>query len=142
MPLKLTIGALQNLTFDASLEYISPKATKQNGANQFEIKAAVKVNNAQIRSGYSANATIILERAQKVINVPEGAVDFSTKTPCVYVMTDSVPQQKFRKQTVTTGMHQCRSSFRRKDTVRLSILQDISIAGWAQVFARTARIRL
>lgn len=104
MPLKLTIGALQNLTFDASLEYISPKATKQNGANQFEIKAAVKVNNAQIRSGYSANATIILERAQKVINVPEGAVDFSTKTPCVYVMTDSVPQQKFRKQTVTTGM--------------------------------------
>ena len=104
MPLKLTIGALQNLTFDASLEYISPKATKQNGANQFEIKAAVKVNNAQIRSGYSANATVTLEKALKVVSVPEGAVDFSTKTPCVYVMTDSVPSQKFRKQTVTTGM--------------------------------------
>jgi len=105
MPLKLTIGALQNLTFDASLEYISPKATKQNGANQFEIKAAVKVNNTQmIRSGYSANATVTLEKARKVVSVPEGAVDFSTKTPCVYVMTDSVPSQKFRKQTVTTGM--------------------------------------
>ena len=41
MPVKLTIGALQNLTFDAELEYISPKGVEENGANQFEIKAAV-----------------------------------------------------------------------------------------------------
>ena len=40
MPVKLTIGALQNLTFDAKLEYISPKGVEENGANQFEIKAA------------------------------------------------------------------------------------------------------
>lgn len=40
MPVKLTIGALQNLTFDATLEYISPKGVEENGANQFEIKAA------------------------------------------------------------------------------------------------------
>ncbi len=38
MPVKLTIGALQNLTFDAELEYISPKGVEENGANQFEIK--------------------------------------------------------------------------------------------------------
>ena len=43
MPLKITIGALQDMTFDAALEYISPKATETNGANQFEIKAAVKI---------------------------------------------------------------------------------------------------
>ena len=43
MPIKLTIGALQNLTFNAILEYISPKGVETNGANrtQFEIKAAV-----------------------------------------------------------------------------------------------------
>ena len=40
MPVKLTIGALQNLTFDAELEYISPKGVEENGANQFEIKAS------------------------------------------------------------------------------------------------------
>ena len=39
MPVKLTIGALQNLTFDATLEYLSPKGVEENGANQFEIKA-------------------------------------------------------------------------------------------------------
>ena len=57
MPIKLTIGALQNLTFDAILEYISPKGVETNGANQFEIKAAITVpDTVQIRSGYSANA--------------------------------------------------------------------------------------
>ena len=64
MPVKLTIGALQNLTFDAKLEYISPKGVEENGANQFEIKAAVSVpDSVQIRSGYSANAEIVLQRA-------------------------------------------------------------------------------
>ena len=73
MPVKLTIGALQNLTFDAELEYISPKGVEENGANQFEIKAAVHApDSVQIRSGYSANAEIVLQRAQKVVAVPEG----------------------------------------------------------------------
>ena len=52
MPVKLTIGALQNLTFDAELEYISPKGVEENGANQFEIKAAVHApDSVQISSG-------------------------------------------------------------------------------------------
>ena len=72
MPVKLTIGALQNLTFDAKLEYISPKGVEENGANQFEIKAAVSVpDSVQIRSGYSANAEIVLQRAQQTLAVPE-----------------------------------------------------------------------
>ena len=72
MPVKLTIGALQNLTFDAKLEYISPKGVEENGANQFEIKAAVSVpDSIQIRSGYSANAEIVLQRAQQTLAVPE-----------------------------------------------------------------------
>ena len=33
MPIKLTIGALQNLTFNAILEYISTKGVETNGAN-------------------------------------------------------------------------------------------------------------
>ena len=76
MPVKLTIGALQNLTFDAELEYISPKGVEENGANQFEIKAAVHApDSVQIRSGYSANAEIVLQRAQKVLAVPEGIIE-------------------------------------------------------------------
>ena len=71
MPVKITLGALQNMEFDAQLEYISPKGVEENGANQFEIKAAITVpDSITIRSGYSANAEIVLARAGKVLAVP------------------------------------------------------------------------
>ena len=105
MPIKLTIGALQNLTFNAILEYISPKGVETNGANQFEIKAAISVpDSVQIRSGYSANAEIVLQRANQVLAVPESTVEFSGDSTFVYLMTDSVPKQKFQRTQVTTGM--------------------------------------
>ena len=105
MPVKLTIGALQNLTFDAELEYISPKGVEENGANQFEIKAAVHApDSVQNRSGYSANAEIVLQRAQKVLAVPEGIIEFSGDSTFVWVMTDSIPEQKFERRQIKTGM--------------------------------------
>jgi HlyD family secretion protein len=105
MPVKLTIGALQNLTFDAELEYISPKGVEENGANQFEIKAAVHApDSVQIRSRYSANAEIVLQRAQKVLAVPEGIIEFSGDSTFVWVMTDSIPEQKFERRQIKTGM--------------------------------------
>ena len=105
MPVILTIGALQNLTFDAELEYISPKGVEENGANQFEIKAAVHApDSVQIRSGYSANAEIVLQRAQKVLAVPEGIIEFSGDSTFVWVMTDSIPEQKFERRQIKTGM--------------------------------------
>ena len=105
MPVKLTIGALQNLSFTAVLEYISPKGVEENGANQFEIKAAVQApDSVQIRSGYSANAEIVLQRAQKVLAVPEGIIEFSGDSTFVWVMTDSIPEQKFERRQIKTGM--------------------------------------
>lgn len=106
IPIKLTIGALENLTFDATLEYVSPKAVEENGANQFEIKAAIKVpSNVTIRSGYSANAEIVLDKADNVLTVPEGCVEFSGDSTFVYVLTsDSAKAQNFRRQQVEIGM--------------------------------------
>ena len=123
MPVKLTIGALQNLTFDAKLEYISPKG-EENGANQFEIKAAVSVpDSVQIRSGYSANAEIVLQRAQQTLAVPESVIEFSGDSTFVYVMTDSVPEQKFQRKPVTAGMSdgikiEIKSGVTAKDKIR------------------------
>lgn len=124
MPVKLTIGALQNLTFDAKLEYISPKGVEENGANQFEIKAAVSVpDSVQIRSGYSANAEIVLQRAQQTLAVPESVIEFSGDSTFVYVMTDSVPEQKFQRKPVTAGMSdgikiEIKSGMTAKDKIR------------------------
>lgn len=101
MPVKITLGALQNMEFDAQLEYISPKGVEENGANQFEIKAAITVpDSITIRSGYSANAEIVLARASKVLAVPESTVEFKNDSTFVYVLTDSVPSQKFSRRAV------------------------------------------
>lgn len=130
MPVKLTIGALQNLTFDAELEYISPKGVEENGANQFEIKAAVHApDSVQIRSGYSANAEIVLQRAQKVLAVPEGIIEFSGDSTFVWVMTDSIPEQKFERRQIKTGMSdgiklEIKEGLTEKEKVRASEKKD------------------
>lgn len=104
-PVKITLGALQDMKFDAVLEYISPKSVENNGANQFEIKAAITVpDSITIRSGYSANAEIELQRTNNALTVPESAIEFSGDSTFVYVLTDSVPTQKFTRRQVQTGI--------------------------------------
>lgn len=106
MNMKITIGALQNLKFDAKLEYISPKATDQNGANQFEIKAAVNVpaSGHQIRSGYSANAEIMLAEAKQALAVPESAIEFEGENTYVYIIKGEGEKKTYERRKVTTGL--------------------------------------
>ncbi len=105
MPMKITIGALQNLKFDADLEYISPKAVQSNGANQFELKAAVRVlKGNKIRSGYSANAQIILASAHNVLFLPESAIEFSGDSTFVYIIKGSGEKKNYQRCQVTTGL--------------------------------------
>jgi HlyD family secretion protein len=105
MPMKITIGALQDLKFDANLEYISPKAVENNGANQFEIKAAVKLaEGSQIRSGYSANAEIVLSSVSKVLSVPESAIEFSGDSTFVYIIKGEGKDKTYERTQVTTGL--------------------------------------
>lgn len=125
MTMKITIGALQDLKFDARLEYISPKATDQNGANQFEIKAAVNLptSSEQIRSGYSANAKIVLAEARGVLSVPESAIEFSGNDTFVYVVKGNGKEKTYERRKVTTGLSdginiEIRSGLKKGETVR------------------------
>ena len=105
MPMKITIGALQDLKFDADLEYISPKAVENNGANQFEVKAAMRsVKGGKIRSGYSANAEIVLAKAMHVLTVPESAIEFSGDSTFVYVIKGSDDKKTYERKQVITGL--------------------------------------
>lgn len=124
MTMNITIGALKDLKFDASLEYISPKATENNGANQFEIKAAVSVpQGSKIRSGYSANAEIVLASARGVLTVPESTIEFSGNDTFVYVVKDSGENITYERRKVTTGLSdginiEIKSGLSKKDKVR------------------------
>lgn len=105
MPIKLTVGALGSRTFDAVLEYVSPKGEEKNGAIQFEIKAAVSLPDTSfVRAGYSANAEIVLERAANVLTIPESTVEFHGDTAFVQVVKQEKPKQIFEKRQIKTGL--------------------------------------
>jgi HlyD family secretion protein len=105
MPIKLTIGALENQSFEARLEYVSPKGVEKSGAIQFEIKAAVTIpEGAFIRAGYSANAEIVLKRAEDVLTVPESTVEFHGDSAFVYLLKDEKPEQVFERYHIQTGL--------------------------------------
>lgn len=118
MPMNITIGALQDLNFDAVLEYISPKAVQSNGANQFEIKASVTIRDSvQMRSGYSANAEIVLAEAKDVLSVPESAIEFEGDSTFVYVVQGGEDAKTYVRTHVVTGL---------SDGVKIEIKKGIS----------------
>ena len=124
VPMKITIGALQDVKLSASLEYISPKAVENNGANQFEIKAAIDVKGAkELRSGYSANAEIVLQTAKNVLTIPESAVEFNGDSTFVYLVKGKGEQKTYERHPVTIGISdgvniEIKKGLSNKDVVR------------------------
>lgn len=103
-PLEITIGALPDLKLTANLEFISPKSSSESGANTFEVKAGINVpSDVDLRSGYSANASLVLKRAANVLTVPESVVEFVGDSAYVYLATDSTGMN-FKRIPIVAGL--------------------------------------
>jgi len=117
MPIELEIGAIEKEKFSAKLKYIAPKGVEENGAIQFEIKADVKLKNDQfIRAGYSANASIVLERKDSVMVIPEGMLKFENDSAYVEVLTNEA-ENLYEKRMVKTGV---------SDGINIEIVEGLS----------------
>ncbi|MCX2719049.1 efflux RND transporter periplasmic adaptor subunit [Lentiprolixibacter aurantiacus] len=128
LPLEITVGALENITFDAVLDYIAPKGKEENGAIQFEIKGTLKkLDTVFIRAGLSANASIILDRADSVLALKEALIQFDqeTKKPFVEVATGD---QQFERREVELGI-----SDGIYVEIKSGISQDDEIKIWNQI---------
>ena len=102
MNLLLTIGAIEETKFNAYLEYISPKGIEENGAIQFEIKAAVELQKDYfVRAGYSANADIVLARKDSVLAIEESLLIFENDS--VFVEIETAPQI-YEKRLIEVGL--------------------------------------
>ncbi|MCK8481957.1 efflux RND transporter periplasmic adaptor subunit [Psychroserpens algicola] len=104
LPLEITVGAIEDQKFDAVLDYIAPKGVAENGAIQFEIKGSLqKIDSTFIRAGLSANASIILDKAEKVLAIKEALVQYDkdTKKPFVEIETGD---QQFERREVELGI--------------------------------------
>ena len=103
MPAVITVGAIDSATWDADLEYIAPKGVEDNGAIQFEIRAAVNVKEGQtLRAGYSANADIVLDRRDSVRSIPESVITFNDKGDSAFV--EVMNGKDWKKTYVKTGL--------------------------------------
>ncbi|MDP5100135.1 MAG: efflux RND transporter periplasmic adaptor subunit [Nonlabens sp.] len=106
LPLEITVGAYDNKKYSAVLDYIAPKGVAENGAIQFAIKGTLQTSEEEaqfIRAGLSANASIILEKAQDVLAIKEALVQYDPKTkkPFVEVATGD---QQFKRKNVELGL--------------------------------------
>lgn len=104
MELIMTIGAIDGEKFSAILEFIAPKGEEENGAIQFPIRAAVKLENDQfIRAGYSATADVVLDRRDSVLTLNEGLIQYEEETEQAFVEV-AVGEQEFEKREIEVGL--------------------------------------
>jgi HlyD family secretion protein len=102
MELILNVGALEGKPFAATLEYISPKGVIDQGTIKFTIRAAVKLDqDLFLRSNYSANADIVLDKREDALAINEGNLIIEEKG--TYVEVETAPQ-KFEKREIKTGL--------------------------------------
>lgn len=115
MAMELNIGALEGQTFPAELEYISPKGTEANGTVNFELRAAIELDEGDfLRAGYSANGNIILAQRSDVLAINEGDLVFEEDGTYVEVRTG---EQQFEKRLVETGI---------SDGIQIEIVEGLS----------------
>ena len=129
MEVDLHIAAIDNKTFPAKLEFISPKGITEDGAIKFEIKAAVSIDKkVYIRSGYSANADLVLQRRDSVLSIKESVIQFSGDS--VYVEVETKPQE-FRKQIIKTGL---------SDGIKVEVLSGVKLGDKIKVIVDKPKI--
>lgn len=102
MELVLNVGALEGKPFSATLEYIAPKGVTDQGAIKFTIRAAVQLDKELfLRSNYSANADIVLDKRENVLAINEG--NLIIENGATFVEVETAPQ-KFEKREIKTGL--------------------------------------
>ena len=115
MDLILTIGAIEGSTFDAQLEYVSPKGLEEEGAIKFEVRAGIEPTEDHfIRAGYSANADIVVEKREQVLAIKESNLIVENDSSFVQ---KQVQDEEFEKTLVETGL---------SDGVNIEILSGLS----------------
>jgi len=102
MELILNVGALEGKPFKATLEFIAPKGITDQGTIKFTIRAAVKLDkDLFLRSNYSANADIVLDKRDDALAINEG--DLIIENKATFVEVETAPQ-KFEKREIKTGL--------------------------------------
>ena len=128
MPLTVNLGAIQDKEFEARLKFIAPKGNEEQGAVQFKIEGDVYLDDDFfVRAGYSANASLVLERKDSILAIPEVLLQFDKKTEEPYVEVQ-IKDQEFERKDIKTGI---------SDGINVEILSGITIEDNIKVWNKT-----
>ena len=128
MPLSVNLGAIQDKEFEARLKFIAPKGNEEQGAVQFKIEGDVYLDDDFfVRAGYSANASLVLERKDSILAIPEALLQFDKKTEEPYVEIQ-VKDQEFERKDIKIGI---------SDGINVEILSGITIEDNIKVWNKT-----
>jgi len=128
MPLKVTLGAIQDKEFDAQLKFIAPKGNEEQGTVQFKIEGDVFLDDSVfIRAGYSANASLVLEKKDSIMGVSEALLQFdkTTNDPYVEVKND---KGIFERKEVQLGI---------SDGINVEVVKGLSMKDEIKVWNKT-----
>ena len=132
MPLEVNLGAVEDKSLEAKLKFIAPKGNEEQGAVQFKIEADLFLNDSIfVRAGYSANASLVLERKDSVMAISESLLQFDTKTEEPYVEIE-VGDQKFERKDIKIGI---------SDGVNVEIISGISEDDKIKVWNKTEPLK-
>jgi HlyD family secretion protein len=131
-PLKISLGAVEGKELDAKLRFIAPKGVEETGAVQFKIEGDVDVKeDVFIRAGYSANASLVLEKKDDVLVIPEALLQFDSQTDKPYVEVATGDQQ-FERKDIEIGI---------SDGVNVEIISGLSKEDKVKVWNKTEPIK-
>lgn len=132
LPMEISIGAIENQVFKAKLEYVSPKGKIENGATKFEVRGTLEMKDTIfLRAGLSANASIIIERADSVLAIRKNLIQFSPESEDPYVeVVDENNKLEIRK--LELGM---------ENDIYVEIKSGINHGDKIRVFNKVARKR-
>ncbi|OPZ81635.1 MAG: Macrolide export protein MacA [bacterium ADurb.Bin431] len=102
MPCELAIGALPGKTVKGHVTLISLKARKEENTTLFPVEIAIDdAGGAVLRAGFSANATIIINKKVQVLAIPERVVTFRNDSAFVQISTGA---QESKETAIQTGL--------------------------------------
>ena len=132
MPLQISLGAIEDKKFEARLKFIAPKGVEEAGTVQFKIEGDVKVeDDFLIRAGYSANASLILEKKTDILVMLEALLQFDRDTDKPYVEV-SVGDQEFERRDVEIGI---------SDGINVEVLSGVTEADKIKIWNKTEPIK-
>jgi len=109
MPVEIKVGAFPDQIVGGTLSRISLKSQKRDNATVFEVEIGDLVVPEQIvlRAGYSANADIIIQRAEDVLVLPERVLEFrgdSTFVRLPPAAPEADPEERFIEIGMSDGI--------------------------------------